>query len=210
MSYDDLFKRPSRNRFAAGSDPNDVLAGQLASIGSITPSGFTQEAENDQRTVRIDTTGIAVTGGKITVTNPGGTVVIDGSSNMFKIQASGSQSLAVASTTTWRTDSVTVTLSGLGALSTIPAILTMMGASNSATDSRLPSHTGAWSQSVMFAATTSGGSPTAQFAAVQTHALSTSKLDASNFAVIGITTYSTNGVAATYYQYYHVLKEAAL
>jgi hypothetical protein len=39
--------------------------------------------------VRLDADGITITNGMITVNNPGGTVIIDGSSNMHKIIASG-------------------------------------------------------------------------------------------------------------------------
>jgi len=51
--------------------------------GLITPDG----------TVAISPDGITVTSGKITVTNASGTVVIDGSSNMYKIVASGTISI---------------------------------------------------------------------------------------------------------------------
>lgn len=39
--------------------------------------------------VVIDKVGVTITGGKLTVSNPGGTVVIDGTSDMFKIAVSG-------------------------------------------------------------------------------------------------------------------------
>lgn len=43
----------------------------------------------------IDSNGVAVTGGKISVTNPSGTVIIDGTSNMFKILTSGTTTLSL-------------------------------------------------------------------------------------------------------------------
>lgn len=46
---------------------------------------------NEPSEVLIDKTGIAVTNGKITVTNPGSTVIIDGTSDMFRIAASGTR-----------------------------------------------------------------------------------------------------------------------
>lgn len=44
---------------------------------------------NDSGTVVIDQSGLTVTGGAITVKGPTGTVIIDGSSDMFKIAATG-------------------------------------------------------------------------------------------------------------------------
>jgi len=50
--------------------------------------------------VDITATGMTVTNGKLTVTNPAGTVVIDGSSNMYKITATGTVTLTVVDTVT--------------------------------------------------------------------------------------------------------------
>jgi hypothetical protein len=50
--------------------------------------------KNSDSNVVIDASGISVTGGKITVTQPGtGTAIIDGTSMMFKIGQSGTQTL---------------------------------------------------------------------------------------------------------------------
>ncbi len=61
--------------------------------------------------VRVDSSGIAVTNGKITVTNASSTVVIDGTSNMFKIAATGTlQTAGFTNSAGWST-TATVDLS---------------------------------------------------------------------------------------------------
>jgi hypothetical protein len=77
------------------------------------------DLRNDPGEVVIDSTGIAVTNGKITVTNAGATVIIDGTSDMFKISASGTLTSAFGAVNSAVT--VTLTVTGLGSGFTIPA-----------------------------------------------------------------------------------------
>jgi hypothetical protein len=54
---------------------------------------LTQVVENSTAEVIIDSTGLTIIDGSITVQNPGGTVIIDGTSDMFRIIATGTISL---------------------------------------------------------------------------------------------------------------------
>lgn len=76
--------------------------------------------QNSDGNVLINASGITVTNGKITVTNAGATVIIDGTSDMFRIAATGTLSR------TWPTGAGTasslVTLTGLGTFVVQPAV----------------------------------------------------------------------------------------
>lgn len=74
-----------------GNDPGGAF-GELG--GGINPAGFASNVDNETADVIIDKDGITVIEGAITVTNAGATVIIDGSSNMFKIASTGTRSFA--------------------------------------------------------------------------------------------------------------------
>lgn len=135
---DHLFKRLERNRFAAGNDPNQVLRGHSPSLSNIGPAGFVSEMMRDgSGRVANDEFGVIVEDpasaervrlGKLStdnyglrVTNPSGTVIVDGSSDMFRIAASGTQ------TCDWPTgmgsNGENTTLTGLGTFVTPPVVL---------------------------------------------------------------------------------------
>lgn len=107
---DAYFDRLRVGAFGA-SDPN-VVPQQVIAVGdgNAQPSPF---LANAPATVVIDDTGLAITNGKLTVTNPGGTVIIDGTSNMFKIAATATSVGAdwPPVGTTWTSSAV---LSGTG------------------------------------------------------------------------------------------------
>jgi hypothetical protein len=69
----------------------------------------------------LDGTGIHVTGGKIEVRNPGSTVIIDGTSNMFKIGASGT--FTVAFPTAGNTNTNGASVPALGSGFTVPPMM---------------------------------------------------------------------------------------
>jgi hypothetical protein len=69
--------------------------------------------------VLINSTGLTVTNGAVTVTNAGSTVIIDGTSNMFKITATGTSTRAFPAAGTGATTSVTVSGSGASVLQTL-------------------------------------------------------------------------------------------
>lgn len=77
-------------------------------LSGISPTGFVDSVLNEATNVTIDETGIDVTGGAITVTNPGATVIIDGTSNMFKIAATGTSSITGPTAGSATSNNVTV------------------------------------------------------------------------------------------------------
>lgn len=93
---------------AAQIAADTITAGQIAAgtigaseiaAGAITADRlevFTSAGEirNSTSEVVIDSAGVAVTNGAISVTNAGSTVIIDGTSDMFKIAATGTFSMA--------------------------------------------------------------------------------------------------------------------
>lgn len=162
---------------------------------------------NSDGTVFINSGGVQITNGKLTVYNDNGsTVVIDGTSNMFKIQASGTTSLSIgaganASTNTQLTslgNGFTVTPAHLSFLSTgsTSAAYQQIG------ELEVASLTG-------YVAGSSGGSPTVAvlkltvFARVQT-------VLASGYINVYLTGSNAGAGSQTVYSRYHVLKEAAM
>jgi hypothetical protein len=113
--------------------------------------------------VVIDPSGMTITNGAMTVTNGSSVVIIDGTSDMFKIAASGT---AAMNMTGGMGDTVVDTaLPGLGTLTTTPAIV---GASvfdtTAQTGNRYPGQT-RLNATPAFVANISGGSPTTAVAA---------------------------------------------
>jgi len=105
MTIDALFDRMRHAPFGA-TDPNVTQHQAAIGDGNIQPAAF---LANVPATVVIDDTGLAITDGKLTVTNAGSVVIIDGTSNIFKIVATGTHT--TASFTNPGSDTVTTTLS---------------------------------------------------------------------------------------------------
>jgi hypothetical protein len=158
--------------------------------------------------VLINNDGITVTNGKITVKNASATVIIDGTSNMFKIQASGSQSKTQADNSQ---GTASTTLTGLGTLSATPAHLSYVAIGNTNADTQRisPSHM-TTSLFRVFVATTSGGSPTTPVWGVSEGLEVKTNLNASSQCVVSFTYANQSGASATTYSTYYILKEAAL
>lgn len=193
----------------------DTAAVEQEQPDAVQPVGWVENADSSdgEPTVRIDADGVTITDGALTVENTGGTVIIDGSSNMFKIQASGSTSLTVPASVggAFREDLTTVTLTGLGAHSTIPAFLAYISSSLSATDYRLIGATGTWLvANAGWVANSSGGAVNRATVATMTDVIVGCSLDGSSFPKITLASYSVYSISVTFYAYYHVLKEAAL
>ncbi len=151
--------------------------------------------------VVINSSGITITGGKISVTNASATVIIDGSSNMFKIAASGTTSATAGAT-------ATTTLTGLGTQTTILAFLGFVSPFNSTTGRRHQGRSDFGHATVgptLYAAATSGGAVTTAFYNYA-GAHFAGALDGSSQMFLDFV--NTDG--ATNYGYYYVLKEAAL
>lgn len=79
--------------------------------------------------VLIDSSGVTITDGALTVTNSGSTVIIDGTSNMFKIMATGTMTRAFPSTGTGLAET-DVTVAGTG--TTPRPVVWALGIDNSA------------------------------------------------------------------------------
>lgn len=191
------------------ADGIEVLDGKI----TVKHTDGTDFINSPSADVVIDADGITITNGALTVENASGTVIIDGSSNMFKIQASGSTSLTVPASAggAFREDVTTVTLTGLGAHSTIPAFLAYISSSLSATDYRLIGATGTWLvANAGWVANSSGGAVNRATVATMTDVIVGCSLDGSSFPKITLASYSVYSISVTFYAYYHVLKEAAL
>jgi len=142
------------------------------------------------------------------VVNSGNTVIIDGTSNMFKIQATGTQSVTVASGGAGTSTSTTLT--GLGALSTTPGHLTYLANGNQLSANQ---HLGFWrySTALRYAAGTSGGTPNGQFEAMFASGFSFTNLNESQQVRVYVALDNeASPVSQTLYERYYILQEAAL
>jgi hypothetical protein len=106
---------------------SNVLAAATGGRGGDEIWPHKSNAHEDGATVRVDRGGITITDGGITVTNGDDVVIIDGSSDMFRIAATGTLSDTVAAGSG---GTETATLTGLGtALSAPLAVVSMIGSS---------------------------------------------------------------------------------
>ena len=113
---------------------------------------------NSTGEVVIDATGVTITNGALTVINPGSTVIIDGTSDMFRIVASGTITVAALSDQTSSNTDATIT--ALAPTATTPAFMAFVGSGASFSDIRWGYASGAGS--TYWAAASSGGSPTSR------------------------------------------------
>lgn len=146
--------------------------------------------------VLINGSGVAITNGKITVTNAGATVIIDGTSNMFKIAATGTTSNTIAAggggvQSNW-TD-VTVT----GPFTSTPAhlsyIATTTGNAAPRTLGRLFTHSALAGPSIGIATV-----------------MDVSTLLSGSNCLVRFGGHNAQGSSQTWYCKYYILKEAAL
>jgi hypothetical protein len=164
--------------------------------------------------VTIDTSGLAITNGALTVTNAGAVVIIDGTSDMFKIAASGSLSstCAALSGANYSTSVATATLSGLGALSATPMHLSSIADNNGNTGTRSVGHDLLYNvPSAAWTGVTSGGAtsgqailPTSIAGNMSTH------LNGSSICVVQLDVNNAYTSSETLYGYYYILVESAL
>jgi hypothetical protein len=185
---------------AAKVEAGAIDTAHLAATATIS------RVSNDGAEVVIDGSGIAVTSGAISVTNGSGTVIIDGTSNMFKIAAEGTQSRSSNSGDDLITSSTTLT--GLGALAGTPAHLGYISSSSAVNSTRSNGY--AQADASDFAATTSGGSPTASRVMATIAARMATSLNGSSQAVVALRITNADAGAQTWHAKYYILKEAAL
>jgi hypothetical protein len=190
--------------------PASVIQPGAVEAESFSATAFIRLVTNAGATVVIDASGLTVTGGAITVRNPTGVVIIDGTSNMFKIAATGTQSKTITSETDWQ--SATTTLSGLGALPTTPAHLCYVSDTNTTTGFRYLTFMALTPDRDEWASDTNGGVTNVDFTAIRGGmAQAYVFLNGSSQAVVGLACINgTSPLSHTYYETYYVMKEAAL
>ena len=213
--WDDFECYPADNDVsAAGGDVLIVSGGATFTNGKITvqdasantniSAGVVQRVNNSASEVVITSTGLAVTNGKITVTNAGSTVIIDGSSNHFKIANTGTLSCTVAD---GASGSGSATVTGVAPAGAIPMHLVQI---YSGTGGQRQSGIYVHNPGFGFDAASSGGSPTA--AIIDTQYLA-------RFYVFGsgtddltayLSVYNASGASRTTYCRYYILKEAGI
>lgn len=164
--------------------------------------------------VLIDASGITINNGKIIVRNAGAQVIIDGSSRMFRIAASGTIAVTVG---VWSgagaqtTNQTSVQLPGLGTQTTIPAHLSFISSSVAINDHRVIGSLFTRYVVPIFGSSTAGAATNSPMIGSESYAIMRTYVDASNFAVINIVTENASlSTSKTYQGYYHILKEEAL
>lgn len=160
--------------------------------------------------VEIDASGIVIRDGSLMLINAGGTVVIDGTSNMFKIVASGTLNVVCAANT--YNQETTVTLSALGTLSATPAHVSFIGTDTAETSARKLGMHAFGSYQPGFVAGASGGSPTSRMVYTEGTAEMYTALNATPTGTAQIKLFGNNAATSsvTFYGRYHVLKELAV
>ena len=173
--------------------------------------------------VSVDKRGLAVSDGSVErvllgllptgdyglqVVNAGSTVIIDGTSEMFRIQASGTLSL-VTTSPTWPATTTSVTLTGLGALATQPAHLSMIAPDGAIDDHCYIGTIFALGDS--FVAVTSGGAVTTRrFTLTRWGTVSVRLNGATNECIVTLTTANVSGLTFSFPTKYYVFEQAAL
>lgn len=174
-------------------------------LGRITGlTGVPQQVDAEGKTV--DQYGLWIGDGGITLVNDGGTVIIDGTSNMFKIQATGTHSVVVSNDSFGEQ---ATTLTGLGTFSATPAHISFLATGNSVSANQ---HLGFMTlvQGDSFAASSSGGSPTTKFKSLRGDGEAHTNLDGSSQCRIYVTGRNLSGGSVTFFSRYYILQEAAL
>jgi hypothetical protein len=155
--------------------------------------------------------GLWIGDGGIIVHN-GVDVVIDGSSQMYRIQATGDLdiTIAVSGDTVSEADSDD-TLTGLGAQDTIPAHLSFVGTSLFTTDHRFIGWANVHDNEQLWASDDEGIATDTDFLALHSQAAMRTFLNGSDIIVVRLGGENGDaGASSTFYGVYNVLDEAAL
>lgn len=143
------------------------------------------------------------------VSSDGATVIIDGSSNMFKIAASGTLSVTIADQSAGNS---TVDVTALRPQSTSLALLAMIGTVNSASDVRRGAFFADGQAFTRFVAATSGGAVTTRAIVLQHYYYAASSLVGGSSDTPRVTLSGVNetGASKTAYLRYYLLQETAI
>jgi hypothetical protein len=143
------------------------------------------------------------------VSQDGVTVIIDGTSLMFKVASSGTQSAGGAGGAEHVSDT---TLTGLGTMSITPAHQSYVSDTSGNTGYKAgPTDLYGWDNAPVYVATSSGGSPTSKAMGILSVMRSNTFLNGSSYPVIELVfdAYGEGG-SYTVYQKFYVLHEAAM
>jgi hypothetical protein len=202
--------------FAGGAN-GSLGAGQLVygNLGAdsnvyITSDGATV---TDGQTTRVHLGRLdAITGEMdqfgLYVTGPDGTVIVDGTSNMFKISASGTMSDTCPADTFERT--VDITITSLGIVTETPALMAWIATTSGTTAQRRQSPYINSAGSAKFAATSSGGSPTSPSGTWDTMCSMSSRLNSGRVLVRMATSNALPSTSADFFAKFYVMAEAAI
>jgi hypothetical protein len=198
---------------------SDVLAAANGGRGSDDIWPNKSNANDDGATVIVDRGGITVTDGAITVTNGDDIVIIDGSSDMFRIAATGTLADTVSTGTNGQ---VTATLTALGtSLSEPMTVLSTIGFSITSEANAAAVNT---SKSLAFGPTafqydndsyvaaSSGGAVTQRAVTYPAYAGGASSLSATPTGTMRARLESANNAGVTFYFHmrYYVLEQVAI
>jgi hypothetical protein len=164
--------------------------------------------------VEINSAGVKIINGALTVASDGGsTVIIDGTSDIFKISASGTGTIAIpalsganyGSTTTW------YSVPALGSPAVCPGNQVFLSTASDATQWKESAVLNAWAGAgnATWAASSSGGGTTGAYLAPIVSAFATTYLSAGT-VYVGLTGYQTTGSIYNVYLKWYTLVEAAM
>lgn len=159
--------------------------------------------------VLINEDGVTIVNGKLVVaSDSGGTVIIDGTSMMFKAAVIGTMSHTVADN--GYTSTASAALTGLGTLSAAPAHLCFLSPGSAGTDSKFGS-TAVSGNPDHWAGGSYGATATyKRFLGLTQLAEMFTYLDGSNYARVALVAGNVTGGSMTWYAKYYILKEAAM
>lgn len=197
----------STPKLAANAVEAEKIAAGAVETDKLAADAVIANVANVGDTVVIDENGITVTGGAIVVQNPSGDVIIDGTSDMFRIAATGTLSLTLNDGSNGVNTSTVLT--ALEATET-PASLHYLSTSSAASANRhLSVIYNAVGPSQQFTSGTSGGSPTNKFQAIEHIAEGHTNLSGSDPRV-ELSGHNESSTNTTVYDRYYVLEQTAI
>jgi hypothetical protein len=142
------------------------------------------------------------------VSADGATVIIDGTSNMFKISATGTLTITLAAGD--MTNSAEITLYGLGVHTIAPAFTAYASTGTAATEKRRFASFFDAKGVVTYTALTSGGSPTSVSTVGDSNVYGETRLDSAGVAVFQIEGSRSAASDLTFYYSFYIFQEGAL
>jgi hypothetical protein len=183
------------------------IGGSSHSITPDTTDGIVVSDATGAERVLLGNVGNGDYGLKVT-SSDGSTVIIDGTSNMFKILVTGTMTVSAAAN---GQSTTTTTLTALGTFATTPSHHSHVAFNNTDSAGKYGVFSAFEEAGTTFAAATSGGAVTRQIIGLQKGAEVSTSLDGSFFCVVTLWNYNQgNGSISSRYCRYYVQEEAAL